>query len=253
VPSLYANGWRQGTLLTAEVPAGGIVLDTSGRIVRQERIHDSWVVTTQDCDLNGWEATTGEPLVELRPVFELTTPADWGILSRRLLLSDGFYITSDEPPAYVSPAVITAIDPHGPVRAIAPERAVALKTWLGYRYDRPAVPDHLVPLAKEIATRARRRSGRVFATELHDVLIQFDDTSAPPRFLLFAVVRDGADREEARRWLTTVGAAVPFAVGVLAGVEAAYKADTPLDLVESSYPADVTQLSWPGPEPHGAV
>ncbi|MHB8618236.1 MAG: hypothetical protein ACYDAG_01485 [Chloroflexota bacterium] len=80
---------------------------------------------------------------------------------------------------------------------MADGRTAAFKRWLGYRYDRPAVPDHLVALAQQIASRAQRRAGRPFARNLHDVLIQFDDSTNPPRFYLFAVVADGADRDEA--------------------------------------------------------
>jgi hypothetical protein len=185
-------------------------------------------------------------VVEIRPVFPVTGPADWGIRSRRLLLSASTMISATEAPVYLSPAVLSAVSGGGPSSSLDDDRAVALKTWLGFRYDRPAIPDDLVPLAQDIAARARRRQGRAFATDLHEVLVQYDDQSTPPKFVLFAVVRDGADRQEARRWLTTVGTAVPPNLGVLDGVEAGNRSETSLELLETSFAADVTQLSWPG-------
>ncbi len=108
-------------------------------------------------------------------------------------------------------------------------------------------------MAKDIASRARRPSRRGFAVDLHDVLIQFDDQTTPPTFLLFAVIVDGTDKEVARRWLTEVGMAVPDRLGVLGGVDAGYRSETSLELIESSYSADLSGLSWSGPHPYGAL
>jgi hypothetical protein len=60
---------------------------------------------------------------------------------------------------------------------------MALKTWLGLRYDRPAVPDGgLVPLARRIAKEIRDARPREMQDKIHDVLIEFDDSVAPPHF-----------------------------------------------------------------------
>ena len=253
--SLYAIGWRQGSLVDADLPVGGLVLDADGQPVARAGTHDAWVLATQDCDLDGWEETLSEGLVELRARFPLADPsAEWGIRSRRLRLSETECAVSDEPPIRLSPAVLVAATEGKPQpEVLAPERVLALKTWLGRRYDRPAVPRHLVALARDIARRAQRHAQRPFAPELHDVLMQFDDQSPLPRFILFAVVRDRGDKEAARGWLTAVGTAVPVDLGVLAAVDAGYRSETSLELVENSYAADLTRLSWPGPEPDGAL
>jgi hypothetical protein len=74
-----------------------------------------------------------------------------------------------------------------------------------------------------------------------------------PAFYLFAVATEGADRGAARRWLVDVGTAVPEHLGVLAGADAGYRSETSLELLETSYSADLSKLSWPGPEPTGAL
>jgi hypothetical protein len=157
----------------------------------------------------------------------------------------------DKAPLRISPEALVNIAT--PRQVIAPARAVAFKTWLGRRYDRPAVPDNLVALAKDIAARARRPSQREFAPALHDVLMQFDNQTTPPTFILFAVVADGADKQQARQWLTRVGTAVPDRLGVLGGLDFGYRSETSLELIESSYSADLTGLSWRGPDPQGAL
>jgi hypothetical protein len=251
--TLYELEWRQGSLFAARLPRTGLILGPAGSVETEAASHESWVVAAQDCDLNSWPHDDPSPVVEIRPVFPFTGPADWGIRSRRLLISDSTMISAAEAPVHLSPAALSAVSGGGPGSSVDDDRAVALKTWLGFRYDRPAVPDALVPLARDIAVRARRRQGRAFATDLHEVLVQYDDRSTPPRFVLFAVVRDGANRQEARRWLTTIGTAVPPDLGVLGGVDAGYRSETSLELIETSFAADVTQLSWSGPGPTGAI
>lgn len=256
VASLYEIGWRQGSLVDASLPIGGLLLDGDGcMVVARAGTHSAWVVTTQDCDLAGWEQTRTEPLVELRARFPLADPAaEWGIRSRLVRLDENECAASDEPPIRLSPAALMVVSGgRTRPRVLASERVQALKTWLGRRYDRPAVPKHFVALARDIAERAQRSSQRPFVSELHDVLMQFDDQSSPPRFKLFAVVRDAGDREVARRWLNEVGTAVPYSLGVLASLDAGYKSETSLELIETSYAADLSRLSWPGPEPHGAI
>lgn len=244
VSSLFELGWRQGSLLQAELPTGGLSLDEQGRVHHVGGTHDNWVVASQDCDLNSCDPTMEEPLVELRQVMVLTDAANWGIRSHRLCLSETTYTSSEVPAAFISPVALVSLTSAAPPLEIGDQRKSAFKTWLGYRYDRPAVPTHLVPLAQDIAHRAKRRSGRAFATNLHEVLVQFDNTSDPPLFALFAVMCDGTDPSESREWLANVGRSVPPSLGVLSDVEVGYRFETPLSLIEESYAADVSQLSW---------
>ncbi len=230
----------------------GLVIDDNGQVRACSGTNRTWVVASQDCDLNDWETTRTEPLVELRARITAEDPdAEWGIRSRVLRLTDTEGVHSDSAPLRISPAALVAVA--RPADVVTPARAIAFKTWLGRRYDRPAVPEDQVALAKDIAARARRPSRRGFAVKLHDVLIQFDDRTTPPTFLLFAVIADGTDKDVARQWLTEVGTAVPDRLGVLGGVDAGYRSETSLELIESAYSADLSGLSWSGPEPHGAL
>lgn len=238
--------------MEAELPAAGFTLDDQGQLRACSGTHRAWVVASQDCDLNDWEITRIEPLVELRARIIAEGPdTEWGIRSRVVRLTETEGVNSDSPPLRISPAALVAVS--RPTDVIAPARAIAFKTWLGRRYDRPAVPDDQVELAKDIAKRAKRPSQRGHAENLHDVLIQFDDRTMPPTFLLFAVIVDGTDREVSRRWLMDVGMAVPDRLGVLGGVDVGYRSETSLELIESSYSADLSALSWFRSEPHGAL
>jgi hypothetical protein len=135
---------------------------------------------------------------------------------------------------------------------VARSRAFAI--WLGLRYDRPALEPHLVPLAKRIAEEVRHRQGRPTAARVRDVLMQFDDSSEPVRYSLFAVVDDEQDAEAVREWLAGIASRVPAELGIGDELEAAPAERISLQLIEQSYAADVTQLTWrPGqPEPEGA-
>jgi len=85
--------------------------------------------------------------------------------------------------------------------------------------------------------------------------MQFDDSSQPTRFSLYAVLQQAGDEEDAREWLSGIACAIPVALGVADRIEAATPAGISFHLIETSYAADVTQLTWrPGyREPEGAT
>ena len=158
--SLYEEGWRQGSIVEADLPLDSVVLSESSRQPeRREDRHDRWVVANQNCELAFTEDDDIEPSVELRPVFTDHPPNNWGIRSSRFLLTESEYVRSASPRPLVSPAVLTALVASGARRREpGAARELAFTTWLGRRYDRPAVPPPLVPLANRIAEVVRRRS-----------------------------------------------------------------------------------------------
>lgn len=83
--------------------------------------------------------------------------------------------------------------------------------------------------------------------------MQFDDSSEPVRFSLFAVVEDEQDAEAVRDWLGGVASRIPVELGIGDELEAAPAERISLQLIEQSYAADVTQLTWRRgkPEPEG--
>lgn len=254
--SLYAEGWRQGSLFTAELPLDSVVLDAGGALRRHQTEHGRWVVATQDCDLDSTDTDDGTPTIELRPVFSHDAPPDWGIRSVRYRLTDTEYVHGLSARTMVSAAILSAIDASGGRDAgLAPERQRGLKTWLGRRYDRPAVPNHLTPLARRIADEVSRKENRAFGLRLRDVLMQFDATLEPVRFSLFAVLENSEDRDAAREWLAEIATAIPETLGIADELDARAATGISLHLIETSYAADVAQLTWrPNtPDPEGAA
>lgn len=136
--------------------------------------------------------------------------------------------------------------------ALPLHRRRAFKTWLGLRYDRPAVPNHLAEAAREVAKRCGSRGGRKLAEGVHDVLMQFDDAQTPPHIALYAVAADDADPEQIERWLSAAAQQIPSDVGVVSAIVVGTRSEISLELMETSYAADVSQLTWSGEEPVGA-
>jgi hypothetical protein len=254
--SLYARGWRQGSILVAEFPHDTVVLDKNGRHCRRNDVHERWAVASQNCDLDLADETDAEPTIELRPVYTEDPPSDWGIRSARCRLTEVEYVVSASPRAVVAPNVLAALlDVGAERRDIAPERALAFTTWLGKRYDRPAVPTNVLPLARRIAEEVQRQRNRAVGQRVRDVLMQFDEAADPPRFSLFAVLHNADDEDDVRAWLAGIAQAVPAELGIADELEAATAERISLHLIETSYAADVTQLTWrPNqPAPQGAT
>jgi hypothetical protein len=88
---------------------------------------------------------------------------------------------------------------------------------------------------------------------VRDVFMQFDNTK-PPRDSLFAVLDDPFDEADVRAWLALVAQAVPVKLGVADQIEAAAYGIA-FSTIETSYSADVSQVTWPRsrPDPEGAT
>lgn len=254
--SLYEAGWRQGTIVDADLPLDAVVLNqSSGQPERRLGRHNRWAVASQNCDLDLIDESETDPCIEIRPVFQADPPRNWGIRSSRFLLTETEYVEATSPRPIVAPAVLTSVAAGGAKRRLPSEaRQLAFTTWLGLRYDRPAVPPGLLPLAKRIAELVRSQRNRHFAIRVRDVLMQFGEAPDVVRFSLFAVLQDEGDEQAAREWLSEVARAVPADLGVADQIEAATASGISFQVIETSYAADVTQLTWrPGsPEPEGA-
>jgi hypothetical protein len=279
-PTLYSTGWRQGSMFEFELALnGGIILGASaddhsqlliGRMgvvltrlfrrksvelrqgpVARSAVHDSWVISSQDCTLDQVGIEEPEPVIELRPVLVEDPPTDWGIRARRFLLDSTHYVDDYLPRTSIAPAALTYIGERGNGGTPLPsDRALAFKTWLGLRYDRPAVPPNRVELARKIA-EAGKALQRPAIPAVRDVLMQFGPGD-PPEYAVVAVVLDPADKQLAREWLADVVLRVPTHLGTPARIEAVTTAEASLDLVENSYAADTTQITWRRSGPRGA-
>ena len=193
---LHTEGWRQGSIVSFDLTATHLTTAKGGfREVAQS--HSRWVVCTQDCDLRSSSVDSNRPVIELRPVLDDDPPLDWGIRSRRFLLGADVYVDADSPRCFVTPALLHTMR-SGREQAVGKVRSRAFKTWLGRRYDRPAVPEHLAGLAREVARRCSGGRGRAISEQVHDVLMQFEDAGQPVRVALFGVIADDADPEAVR-------------------------------------------------------
>lgn len=210
------------------------------------------MVASQDCDLASSRSDSDEALVEIRPVFVDNPPDDWGIRNRRLRLNEIDYVDASTARLFVTAELLGSVA-SAREAPLADSRAAAFKSWLGLRYDRPAVPDDLVEAAKEVAKRCGGKGGRTKAGEVHDVLMQFDRNSEPPAVVLRAVVTDDADHERIRLWLADAATRMRSEVVVVAGIDVGTRAEVSLELLEQSYSADLSQLTWSGEDPLGAV
>ena len=248
---LYGRGWRQGSVFDVLLPATWLTHVPDGAPEVATEIFGRWVVCTQDCDLRAAPADSKDTQIEIRPVLEVDTPNDWGIRSRRIRLTEQYHVNSASPRLLMTAELLASYG--GPSFLLSDARAKAFKTWLGLRYDRAAIPEHLVPLAKEVATRCGSRIGRASAEEVHEVLMQFDDSASPPRVALFAVIADSADKQVVRSWLSDASLRIDTELGVVAHIDVATKAEASLVLIENSYAADLSQLTWRGEQPTGAV
>ena len=74
----------------------------------------------------------------------------------------------------------------------------------------------------------------------------------PPEYGLVAVVLDPADKPLVRKWLADVALQVPSHLGTASRLEAVTTREASLDLLENSYAADVTQITWRRTGPQGA-
>lgn len=94
-------------------------------------------------------------------------------------------------------------------------------------------------------------SGGFNEAGIRDILMQFKEGD-PPRYALVAVVMPEADAVDVRRLLADVAAAVPTALGVGDRFDVGTSDEVALSLIETSYAADVTQVTWRGANPEGA-
>lgn len=254
--SLYAEGWRQGSIFEAPLPMDAVVLSEAGLPERRTGSHSRWVIATQDCDLDQTENTIAEPTIELRPVYTDAPPPDWGLRSAKLRLTDQEFVESASPHTLVSAAVLTALKAGG-VGTHEPtfNRRRAFTIWLGKRYDRPAVPPQLGPLARKIADVVAAKPNRPMGAPVRDVLMQFDETASPVRFSLFAVLEDDVDEHKVRNWLSSIALDIPSDLDVADRIEAASASGISLQLIEDSYSADVSLVTWRrnNPDPEGAI
>lgn len=234
-----------------KLPLHHIGRGETGEYVDHVAEHDLWLLADQDCDL-AWRAMIDGPvsfLAELRPVRVDDPPSDWGIRSHTLLLDGtGRYVTANSPNVRVTPAVVGSAEHIG---CMDPDSRVRLKTWLGLRYDRPAVPQRHVALARALAGELVKKKHRTSAAPIRDVLAQFGDApDGTAQYRLVAVLpgspsEDSTVVAETRKWLGEVALSLPTDLGSPLALDAYGDEEVSLAFVEGSFSLDLSKLSWP--------
>lgn len=253
--SLHDAGWRQGTILDALLQMTGIRLAEDGSLNVSICEHGKWIVVTQDCDLSSFDINEHDDLVELRPIFDHAPPPQRGIRSKKCLLIDGLYLEAQSRRTMISPAALTMLvtsekGTRDQRVSTNIDRTTTLKTWLGYRYDRPAVPAEYLALTHALAIEVEKQ-GKALTAEVRDVLVQIEP-GIPPIFTLFAVILDEDDTETVYNWLASVGLKMPTELGVASAPEVATADNTPLSLIENSFALDLTRITYGGEPLRGA-
>jgi hypothetical protein len=248
-----------------ELPLHWIEVGEDGRPRADREVHGRWLIASQDCELAWADGGSDRATVELRPVYTENPPSDSGIRSNRLLVSTGQYLISQSPRLMIAPRVLAECVGEGHITCALPGRARAIKTWLGYRYDRPAVPGRFVSLHERLSSLASKRSRRPMAVHVRDVLVSYAQSADHvPTYQLVAVLPSSETSEgqsaiklqaELERWLIEIASAVPADLGVASSVLALPADSVSLAFVESAFAIDAADLSWPrkGGGPTGAV
>ncbi|MFD9259204.1 hypothetical protein [Streptomyces sp. NPDC059538] len=239
--SLFDADWRQGSVFKAELPIPSVKVMEGGPPRLVEETHGLWAVATQDCDLSTFPVTEHESIVELRPVFDCDPPSDWGIRARKLLLSKDLYCLSESPRLHISPAALMQFRDKTE-SPLTDGRTRAFKTWLGLRYDRPAVPPEYVDLMRAIAQAVEKPKTET-QNQVHDVLVEINEDD-PPLYRVFVVIVDGADHTVIRAWVADRLCRVDGELGALEALEVGTKAEVSLEVIENSYAASLSQVTW---------
>jgi hypothetical protein len=213
------------------------------------------MVVAQDCELAWTNATSDVPSIELRPVLTENPPQDWGIRSNRVLITSRHYLDSTSPRVMVTPRILAECAEDGHLLCLLLSAARSVKTWLGLRYDRPAVPGRYVDLHKKLSSQITKRSRRTLGLHVRDVLVRYDlSETGLPTYELVAVLPTSdtpagkaalALVDELEVWLTDISTSVPATMGVASRLLAQPADRVSLAFVEESYAVDANDVSWP--------
>lgn len=236
--NLHNDGWRQGSLIRAAFKTQ--VLDNDGKQTVVDFEHDLWLLATQDCDLGQTPPAHADKKFELRPVFTKQKGETVnGIRSRTVMVADDLVLRADSPRIMLTARALAALADKRE-DALDETRRREIKTWLGLRYDRPAVPDPCVPTAELLF----QILGGIeqFAGKVRDVLVYYDDED-PRRVDIFVVLRDKANKEEILDWLTDKAGELLDRDVVVGGRHAEDSSGTPFSIIETYYGLYSDELS----------
>ena len=196
--TLFDEGWKQGSLIRATLSVRTFDHD-NGNDVESEQSFDIWLLTTQDCDLASTKSKNAARQFELRPVYaEQKGDTFDGIRSRAMRVAPGLVLRSDSPRITMTARRLVRFNAQRD-NILTDEQRREVKTWLGLRYDRPAVPEPFDRLAKDVLKPVIVDAmPDILKGRVRDVLVYYESATA---IRLIAVLRDAADRDAALDWL----------------------------------------------------
>jgi hypothetical protein len=247
LPSLFDAQWAQGALVRHGLPYSVTTLQ-GGELTLLSETHDLWILAEQDCDLSRIETTDDARFVELRAVSRYA-PRErpmGGLAGKKFRLNDELLVSADGARATLAACALHFLEPHRDRTAVNSDRRRKFKTWLGMRYDRPAVPDRFIDASKALFKRLSR--DKTAYASVRDVLVRFDP-GVPPVVHLWAVTVDAnpATIERTGRWLRAVATELSDAdlthqFAKIGLVEVQPARNTSLEILESYYSLDLEKL-----------
>jgi hypothetical protein len=247
VPSLYESGWRQGSVVRCDLATHATIVENDE--VRQvvSGNHNLWLIVTQDCDLHRLQLTNNQPKVELRPLLVGEPAPKVGIRSRLHRISQDHpeYVDNDRTREMASAASLTkmlALDDHARDYWLDDHDLAALQTWLGRRYNRPAVPDHFGPLMNRIAVELETCDAETLAhvRSIHAAI----EAGEPLRVSLYALMDPAGIPAEIEAMLAEAMLEIPGDLGVIDAIEGHFADTMTLRMLEDSYEVDASDLTW---------
>jgi hypothetical protein len=213
--------------------------------------HDLWLLAEQDCDLDQTTDTDTEKLFELRAVRQHTGDVPSNIVGTRVRIDEHCCLNAMDHTTKVTAAWLTANIKKR--QNIPAQRRRYVKTWLGYRYDRPAVPKQFVKAHERIRNLAKLERGKpdpqkpeqkkenrekVNLEKLRDVFVSYEelDSSGKVRCSLNAITKHVDDIAEIEQWMERIRDAVEDAEAlIIVEVIVADPENTPISLLEKAF------------------
>lgn len=240
-PSLYAEGWRQGSLIRETMVVHYIDLRDNAIVDCNEQF-DYWLLATQDCDLEQTPCTNSARQFELRPVLpRLKDDKLDGLRSRTIIVKDGFVLRSDSKKLTLTARALNSMKAKRE-DDLEDERRVQIKTWLGLRYDRPAIPIQFVALGDRLRTAFIVEMPPELVGVVRDVWIYFDDDHT---VRLFAILVDAQKHraQDVTDWVDDVISLLSDETIIVAERHIEPPERTPLSILQTYYGLGLSELS----------
>lgn len=201
-PSLHAEGWRQGSLIRETMTVHYLDLH-EGTVVDRDEQFGLWLLATQDCDLAQTPHTNSTRQFELRPVLPRTNDDKLdGLRSRTILVKDDLVLRSDSKKLTLTARALNRLKEQRE-DDLDEDRRVQIKTWLGLRYDRPAVPEQFEQFGKRLKKAFIDDLPDELVGVVRDVWVYFEDDHTARLFVILVDVQKHL-AQDVRDWVDDV-------------------------------------------------